>query len=247
MADRSATAHDAADPSIDPSERPANPALDSVLIRQVIAGSQDALARLYDRHAGAVYGVARRTSGDPSIASEVVQETFLALWNRAESFDPAKGALSSWLLTIARNRAIDRLRFATRHDKATTFSSFEPADADDESTADWLTASGELIGAAGPEPGPEAAFANIETRAMLDAALATLSPAERRVISLAYDVGLSQSQIAAAEHWPIGTVKTRTRRALRTLREQLESTGDGSPAAPVLAKPSEPSPCVAPC
>jgi RNA polymerase sigma-70 factor, ECF subfamily len=247
MAHRSATASDAAAPSTDPSDRPPNPALDSVLLRQVIAGSQDALARLYDRHARAVYGVARRTSGDDSIASEVVQETFLALWNRAETFDPAKGALSSWLLTIARNRTIDHIRFAKRHDKATTFSSFDPADGEDESSADWLTASGELIGVAGPEPGPEAAFANTETRAMLDAALATLTPAERRVISLAYDVGLSQSQIAAAEQWPIGTVKTRTRRALRTLREQLEMSGEASSAVPVLTTRPEPAPCVAPC
>ena len=86
------------------------PASDASLVRQVVAGSQDALARLYDRHGEAVYAAAHRTSRDGWIAAEVVQETFLAVWNRAELFDPARGTLRSWLLTIARNRAVDHLR-----------------------------------------------------------------------------------------------------------------------------------------
>ena len=97
---------------------------DADLVRQLIEGSQDALAGLYDRHARAVFATAMRASRDRGIAAEVVQETFLALWNRAELFDPSRGALPAWLATIARNRAIDRLRAAGRHERAATFSSF---------------------------------------------------------------------------------------------------------------------------
>jgi RNA polymerase sigma-70 factor, ECF subfamily len=209
---------------------------DSSLMRQLIEGSQDAFAGLYDRHAQAVFATALRVSRDRGIAAEVVQDTFLTLWNRAELFDPARGALPTWLQAIARNRAIDRFRVASRHDRATTFSSFGGAESDDHATVEWLTSSGELIGAAGPEPGPEMALAEKETREVIQDALASLSPLERQVIELAYGTGMSQSEMAGHLGWPIGTVKTRTRRALRHLREWLERpqadawTQDGVPA-----------------
>ena len=161
------------------------------------------------------YAAAMRASGDRWVAAEVVQETFLALWNRAELFDPSRGTLPAWLTAIARNRAIDRLRAAGRHDRAASFSSFVRTDADDHSVVEWLTATGELVGVAGAEPAPEIALSNKETRASIEDALMSLDPAERRVIVLAYDGGLTQSEIAATLGWPIGTVKTRTRRALR--------------------------------
>jgi len=211
---------------------------DASLIRAVIERSQEALAGLYDKHGNAVFTAAMRASGDRSIAAEVVQETFLALWNQAELFDPARGALPAWLVTIARNRAIDRLRAASRHDRANSFSSFGATEADDHSIGDWLTASGELIGAGGPEPLPEVALTDKETRASIADALASLDPTERRVIVLAYDGGLTQSEIAATLGWPIGTVKTRTRRALRHLRDWLErctggAMGQGKGAQPL--------------
>ena len=83
---------------------------DSELVRAVASGSEDALAALYDQYAGAVYATARRLTSDRGLAEDVVQETFLALWNRAEQYDPTMGSLPAWLLTIARNRTIDRLR-----------------------------------------------------------------------------------------------------------------------------------------
>jgi RNA polymerase sigma-70 factor, ECF subfamily len=204
-------------------------ASDASLVRQVVEGSQDALASLYDRHGGAVYAAAHRTSRDGWIAAEVVQETFLALWNRAELFDPARGTLRSWLLTIARNRAVDHHRSASRHDRAATFASFGRDDVDDQSMAEWLTASGELIGTAGPELAPDDALVGKETRASIDEAIASLAPAERSVILLAYDSGLSQAEIAARLGWPLGTVKTRTRRALARLREMLDEANDPAP------------------
>jgi RNA polymerase sigma-70 factor (ECF subfamily) len=200
----------------------AGPASDATLVGEMLMGSQDALAGLYDRHASAVFAAAMRASRDRTIAADVVQETFLTLWSRAELFDPARGALPAWLLTIARNRAIDHLRAAGRHDQAATFSSFGGFDADDHATIEWLTTAGQLIGAGGPDDSPEVVATVRETQAMIGEAVASLEPEERSVIALAYDAGLSQSQIAARLEWPIGTVKTRTRRALRHLRDRVE-------------------------
>jgi RNA polymerase sigma-70 factor, ECF subfamily len=237
---------------------------ESRLMRELVEGSEDALAGLYDKHAEAVFAVALRISRDSGIAEEVVQETFLTLWNRAELFDPSRGVLATWLLAIARNRAIDRLRAAARHERALTFSSFGRGEAEEQSTVEWLTSTGDLIGAAGPEPGPEMAMADKEARESIQDALASLAPVERRVIELAYDTGMSQSAIAVDLGWPVGTVKTRTRRALRHLRERLEeapaadSTHDriaASPSEPdawhpAIGSPSRPpitSTCTSPC
>ena len=195
---------------------------DACLVRELMEGSEEALGRLYDKHAETVYTAALRASRDRSIAAEVVQDTFLALWNRAEQFDASRGALPAWLVTIARHRSIDRLRAAGRHERAAAFSSFGRVAEDAHTIDDWLTSSGELIGAASPEPGPEIALYQKETRAAVVGALAALAPMERCVIMLAYHGGLSQSEIAARLGWPIGTVKTRTRRALQQLRGLME-------------------------
>jgi RNA polymerase sigma-70 factor, ECF subfamily len=195
---------------------------DDVLVRQLVVGSEPALGTLYDRHAATVYAAAYRSSGDPSIASEVVQDTFLALWDRAEMFDPARGSLRAWLRTVARNRTVDVLRAGARRRNPVPISALgSQLDTDDEGI-DWLEASATMIGVGQSAPDPADAAAERETDDELDAALATLAPNERRVIALAYRSGLSQSEIAAATGWPIGTVKTRTRRGLRQLREWFE-------------------------
>ena len=194
---------------------------DKDLVRLVAEGSTEALASLYDRHAGDVYALAARTTGDGMVAGDVVQETFLALWDRAELFDPVRGSLRAWLLAIARNRAIDHLRYASRHDRAVAFSALGTADQDDGSLAEWLTLSGALVATGAPDPGPETTVVGLETRATVADAIASLAPVERSVILLAYGAHLSQVEIAARLGWPLGTVKTRTRRALRHLRDRL--------------------------
>jgi RNA polymerase sigma-70 factor, ECF subfamily len=217
---------------------PDPPPTDVDLVGELLVGSEDALAALYDRHGPTIFASVVRATGDRWMAAEVVQETFLALWNRAERFDSTRGPLLAWLLTIARNRAVDHLRAASRHDRAAAFSSLGNEVADETSMAEWLVASAAPIAAAEPEPSPEAVVARGETRGAVMAALSSLDPLERRVIELAYGDGLSQSEVAIRLGWPIGTVKTRTRRALRHLRERL--TGhegqlhDPAAAAPVL-------------
>ena len=190
-------------------------------MRQLIEGSEEALATLYDRHSPAVFASALRYSGDQSIAAEVLQDTFMTLWNRAEQFDETRGSLAGWLSSIAHNRAVDHLRAARRRG-ATPFSSFGDDDADGDAVGQWLEMNGRLLGAAPPEVGPEVAVQHHEARASLAAGIATLGHAERRVIMLAYQEGLSQVEIAARLGWPLGTVKTRTRRALLHLRARVE-------------------------
>ena len=195
---------------------------DGCLLQEVIGGSESAFAALYDRYSASIFATAQRASRDRGLAADVVQETFLTLWNRAESFDPSRGSLIAWLSTIARNRTVDHLRAAGRRPAPAPFSAFTWADGSDGSATDWLEVAGEFVGAATAEPEPEAAVVSSETRETIAMALATLGPQERQVILLAYQEGLTQSEIAARLGWPIGTVKTRTRRAQRQLRDVLD-------------------------
>jgi RNA polymerase sigma-70 factor (ECF subfamily) len=211
----------------------APPSADTALVAAVAAGSEAALAELYDRHAGAVHGAALRLLGDRQAAEDVVQEAFLTLWNRADRFDPALGSLTAWLLTIARNRAVDRLRAAGRRPRLV---SIPPAAGDAEPDAaalERLAAERGILGGAGSAAAdPEAALDLVETVAALRRTLTVLPEAERTAILLAYHDGLTQSEIAERLGWPLGTVKTRTRRALARLREAL-----GPEFAP-LARPA---------
>jgi len=201
---------------------------DAALVREVAAGSHDALAALYDRHGDGVFAAACRLTSDRGMAEEVVQETFLALWNRAETFDPTLGSMAAWLHTIARNRTVDRLRAAGRRPDLVPLSvvaggGFGSSDEPDADALERVLARGSMVAGGAPAGSPEAAFALQELRVTLQAALATMPEDERLVIVLAYGEDLSQSEIAEQLGWPLGTVKTRTRRALARLRDVLGS------------------------
>ncbi|HEY8845649.1 MAG TPA: sigma-70 family RNA polymerase sigma factor [Candidatus Limnocylindrales bacterium] len=206
---------------------------DAALVREVAAGSEDALGMLYDQYVDAVYAASSRLTADRQIAEEVVQETFLALWNRAELFDPAVGSLAAWLHTIARNRTVDRLRAAGRRPSLVPFSATSGEDEQDSAALDRLVATGTVLGGAHLGPGPEGELATTELRQVLRDALEELPDAERTAIVLAYREELSQTEIAERLGWPLGTVKTRTRRALLRLRGALaDELGPGAaPAA----------------
>lgn len=197
---------------------------EAALVREVADGSQDALAVLYDRHADAIYAAASRVTADRHVAEEVVQETFLALWNRAELYNEQAGSLAAWLHAIARNRAVDRLRAAGRRPNLVPLSSATGPDEQDAAALDRIVASGTVLGGAGPGPDPEAALGAAELRDTITEALDSMPDVERTVIVLAYREDLTQSEIAARLGWPLGTVKTRTRRALHRLRAALGST-----------------------
>jgi RNA polymerase sigma-70 factor (ECF subfamily) len=209
-------------------------AVDEVaLVREVASGSQSALGRLYDRHAEAVYVAACRLTNDRQVAEEVVQETFLALWNRAELFDPNAGSLAAWLHTIARNRTVDRLRAMGRRPRLVPVSSIRQEDEADASALERIAATGSVAGGADLGPGPEGALDALEVRLSIRDALDGMPEVERTVILLAYRDNLTQVEIAERLGWPLGTVKTRTRRALLRLREALSGTL-GPELTPVL-------------
>jgi len=203
-------------------ERRVGGADEAELVRAVASGSQEALAALYDRHVDGVHAVALRLTGDRGIAEEVVQETFLALWNRAELFNPELASLGTWLRSIARNRTVDRLRAMGRRPTLVSLGSHgDPDDAD--AGLSRLDPDAVVLGGAAPDPSPEEAAEAASVRAVIRTALASMPETERTVIVLAYREGLTQQEIAERLAWPLGTVKTRTRRALARLRELLEA------------------------
>jgi RNA polymerase sigma-70 factor, ECF subfamily len=204
---------------------------DVALVRDVAAGSETALASLYDRHAALVFGAALRLTPDRTRAEDVVLETFLALWNHAERFDATRGSLTAWLTVVARHAAIDRHRRNVRADATLPMAALVDGRPDPAEALESVLRSSRLVGSGNASPTPLDAIESGETRAELAAAIGTLPSDERAAILLAYRDGLSQSEIAARLGWPLGTVKTRSRRALRRLRTVL----------------AEPVPCMAPC
>jgi RNA polymerase sigma-70 factor (ECF subfamily) len=197
------------------------PTDDAGVVLEMAAGSEAALETLYDRHAAAIFAAVYRLTSDRGTAEEVVQETFLTLWNRAETFDPTAGSLASWLHAIARNRAIDRLRAAGRRPVLVDLAAAAAPDEDPSAALERLAVHGSVVASSVPSADPEDAATAAGLRDALRVAVATMPDEERSVILLAYQDDLSQSEIAERLGWPLGTVKTRTRRALRRLRDAL--------------------------
>jgi RNA polymerase sigma-70 factor (ECF subfamily) len=193
---------------------------DGALVALIAGGSADALAEAYDAHAAVVFAAAVRLTGDRQVAEDVVQETFLALWNRAETFDGRRGSLRTWLTTIARNRSVDRLRAAGRRPQVVSLAVGRDEGPEALDALERMIASSDGARAASSVD-PADAYAATELRETLARAVAEMPEPERRVIVLAYGDGLTQAEIAARLSWPIGTVKTRTRRALHRLRATL--------------------------
>jgi RNA polymerase sigma-70 factor (ECF subfamily) len=174
-------------------------ATDEALIARLLGREEAALGALYDRHARAAFSLAYRIVGDPETAEEVVQEAFLIVWRRAETYRPERGAVRTWLLTVVRNRAIDTVR-----GKASTTPT---------TSVDDLP----LVALDSPEA---EAIRSVEARVVRDA-LSELPPEQREVVELAYFGGLSYPEVAARTGVPVGTVKSRMRLALERLRALL--------------------------
>lgn len=206
---------------------------DANLVRELAAGSEAALGTLYDRYGDAIFAAAYRLTSDRGAAEEVVQETFLTLWNRAELFDSSVGSLSAWLHTIGRNRAVDRLRAAGRRPQLVTLSS-SARDENETQALERAVATGTVMAGAAQPPSPEEAVAAADRRDAIRNAVAAMPEVERTVILLAYQEELSQTEIAERLAWPLGTVKTRTRRALLRLREALGGEFGPSPELDAL-------------
>jgi len=171
-------------------------------------GDEAALSQLYDGFSGQLYTLALRILGDEADAGEVVLDVFAHAWKKAETYDRARSTVATWLSMMLRSRAIDRLR--ARQSRQRWIQEAH------QSRPDHSPAMGE---------GPAGVLQQTETserRRHIDAALRTLSTEQRRAIELAFFQGLSQSQIAERLDTPLGTIKTRIRTGMRTLRDHLE-------------------------
>jgi RNA polymerase sigma-70 factor (ECF subfamily) len=182
---------------------------DALLAQRIRSGDREALGELYDRYASVALATALRVVADREQAEDLVHDTFVAVWQKIDRFDPMRGSLRSWLLTVVRNRAIDRLR-AVRP-------SVTVEDADEQSL---LRTS--------QNPTWEAAIAR-RSAAELRLALDGLPPEQRQAVELAYFGGNTYRQIAVLTNVPLGTANGRLRLALAKLRDALLQT-DAAPA-----------------
>jgi RNA polymerase sigma-70 factor (ECF subfamily) len=175
---------------------------DAELVRAVARGESDALARLYDRYSGLLLGLAARILGAVGDAEEVLQETFLQVWNQASRYDASRSSVSTWLVLIARSRAIDRLRNVRVVQRTLTTVQQESR----ETHASSRGVQNVL---------------NAERRLRLREELDRLPAEQREVLELAFYGGHTQSEIAERTGIPLGTVKTRTLLAVKKLRRAL--------------------------
>jgi len=174
---------------------------DTELARRIERRDPQALAELYDRYGRLVYSLILRVVHDPGIAEDLVQETFLRVWNRMGGFDAKKGSMGPWLLAVARNRSIDYLRSAGGRERQSV--EFE----ENDHPALYRDMEQEILSS--------------DRARRVQSAIDRLSPNQRQVIELAYFEGLSQTEMAHRMGQPLGTVKTWVRTALKNLRDEL--------------------------
>lgn len=198
-------------------------ATDEAVLLGVAGRDEQALGVLYDRYGGRALGLAYRVLGERGAAEDVVQEAFLSVWRRAVSYDTSRGSAQRWLLTIVHNRAIDRVR-----SKAGRAQTDTPLDLVDR----VLTAD---------DPWHE--VDDLLQRDELRRWLSNLPETLRRTLELAYFDGYMQREIADLMGVPVGTVKARTRTALRRVRELVETErATQAPSLPVGENTAEGTP-----
>jgi len=180
---------------------------DEQLMALIQAGDEAALATLYQRHTAILRTVIARVVHIDADVDDLLQEVFLEIWKRAQTYDISKGKVLGWMITVARRRAIDRVRRRQAYARAEERLRLqtEAEETDHYHVAEDASAS--------------------ERAAMLREALAALREAQREAVQLAFYQGLSQRQIAAKTGVPLGTIKTRLELAIRKLRVGLSSIG----------------------
>jgi RNA polymerase sigma-70 factor (ECF subfamily) len=173
---------------------------DRRLLGRIARGDSNALRQLYGKVSDRAMAIALRVLKDRAEAEDVVQDTFLEVWKRAGQYEPSRGGAAAWIVTIARSRAIDRLRSHGRSARAVQGNATEPPP---------------------PSPdGPDLAAQRRDRERVLGA-MSSLPAEQRRVIELAYFDGLTQTEIASLLQEPLGTVKTRVRLAMAKLADLL--------------------------
>lgn len=186
-----------------------SPIADDQLVVRIAKSDASALEELYDRYVRQCFGLALRMLSDSALAEEVVQEVFLKVWTQPGSYSIQKGKFVSWLLSLVHHRCIDELRRRSRTEVAL----------DDPATGSLLDTK------ADPDPEPADQVWVMEQQRAVRQALAQIPQNQRQVLELAYFRGLSHSEIASRLGQPLGTVKTRIRLGMQSLRQLLEPHG----------------------
>lgn len=171
-------------------------------MRTFASGDRRAAEELYRRFAPRIYGLGMVLLGNGAQAEDLVQDTFVKVWRKADSYEASRGALDTWILLIARSLAIDVLRRRVLDARAM-------ATQDEPDRVDH-------------EPGPEAQVEVLDMSERARRAMQSLSPGQRAALELAYFGGKTSAEVAELEGIPLGTAKTRIRTALMRLREALE-------------------------
>jgi len=185
---------------------------DAALMVAIHRGEAAALARLYERHGGAVLAICLRILRDRAEAEEVLEEVFWEIWARRDRYDAERSQPFTYLMTLARSRALDRLRFRRR--RAGVWMELAGAERD-----------GDVAAASGADPFEDASAT--QRRVAIDRALEELPPPSRRAVEMNFFEGLSHREIAERLGDPLGTVKTRIRQGLLALRKTLRSLDGG--------------------
>jgi RNA polymerase sigma-70 factor, ECF subfamily len=185
---------------------------DIALLDRIARRDQGALAELYDRHCRLLFSLILRILRDRGEAEDVLQEVFVRVWDRADSYNPSLGTPAAWLVRISRNQAIDRLRSRTVRAGIHAPEIDRP-----EQTADPA-----------PDADPERYAASTEERHVIAEAIAALPQEQRLLIESAFYEGYTQSELAERFDLPLGTVKTRIRTGMQSLRRALSFLG-GAP------------------
>jgi len=178
----------------------------SSLVERVIDGDREAFAEIYDELSPLVFGVVKRVLRDPAMSEEVTQEIFVEIWTSIRRFDPTRASLSTWAVTIARRRAVDRVR-REQSQRNRIEALGNQRDIDETGVDDDVVATAEA--------------------ARVRLAVASLPDDQREVIELAFIEGCAHGAIAERLGIPLGTVKGRVRGGLKRLRGQLEPSGSG--------------------
>lgn len=179
------------------------------LLLQTGKGDRDSFERLYDRYSGVLFSTALRILNDQTLAEDVLQEVFVQIWEKAPTYDPARGKPLTWAVTLTRNKAIDRLRSRQRRIRL----------GEEVQNEAWTL----------DEKTDRACIDEVDVRekgAIVRRAIKKLSAGQRQAIELAFFSGLTQSEIAKRLGEPLGTIKARIRRGMLRLRELIESKID---------------------
>ena len=172
--------------------------MDADLLDKVGRGDEQAMATLFDRYSKIVYSVALRVLRDPSSAEDVLQEIFMQVWRNPGKFVPARGTLAGWLAVVARNRSIDRLRRRRPTEQVEEMMLAAPGNLADEAERNFMMEKARIV-------------------------IRELPPEQRKTLEMAFFEGLTHSEIAQQTGDPLGTVKTRIRSALLTLRKAFQA------------------------